>query len=151
MPDEYTVTESTEAHKIIIIMCAVGSTTAQLDNTSGAVKSRSTQSNIESSTELRSDLERLSTQSRSGRRKNDSKENKWFVIKNMFCWVLTNRNFYTKLINEGLKTKEWGWTFPPPLSFFHNLPFVSHPICLVFCLEACLTLPLANNTGSRVS
>ena len=77
MPDEYTVTESTEAHKIIIIiMCAVGSTPAQLDNTSGAVKSRSTQSNIESSTELRSDLERLSTQSRSGKRENDSKENK---------------------------------------------------------------------------
>ena len=76
MPDEYTVTESTEAHKIIIIMCAVGSTAAQLDNTSGAVKSRSTQSNIESSTELRSDLERLSTQSRSGKRENDSKENK---------------------------------------------------------------------------
>ncbi len=74
MPDEYTVTESTEAHKII--MCAVGSTAARLDNTSGAVKSRSTQSNIESSTELRSDLERLSTQSRSGRRENDSKENK---------------------------------------------------------------------------
>ena len=75
MPDEYTVTESTEAHKIItIIMCAVGSTAAQLDNTSGAVKSRSTQSNIESSTELRSDLERLSTQSRSGKRKYDSKE-----------------------------------------------------------------------------
>ena len=76
MPDEYTVTESTEAHKIIIIMCAVGSTAAQLDNTSGAVKSRSTQSNIESSTELRSDLERSSTQSRSGKRENDSKENK---------------------------------------------------------------------------
>ena len=76
MPDEYTVTESTEAHKIIRILCAVGSTAAQLDNTSGAVKSRSTQSNIESSTELRSDLERLSTQSRSGKRENDSKENK---------------------------------------------------------------------------
>ena len=76
MPDEYTVTESTEAHEIIIMMCAVGSTPAQLDNTSGAVKSRSTQSNIESSTELRSDLERLSTQSRSGKRENDSKENK---------------------------------------------------------------------------
>ena len=75
MPDEYTVTESTEAHKIIIT-CAVGSTAAQLDNTSGAMKSRSTQSNIESSTELRSDLERLSTQSRSGKRENDSKENK---------------------------------------------------------------------------
>ncbi len=72
MPDEYTVTESTEAHKIITIMCAVGSTAAQLDNTSDAVKSRSTQSNIESSTELRSDLERLSTQSRSGKRENDS-------------------------------------------------------------------------------
>ena len=151
MPDEYTVTESTEAHKIIIIMCAVGSTAAQLDNTSGAMKSRSTQSNIESSTELRSDLERLSTQSRSGKRENDSKENKWFVIKNMFCWVLANRNFYTKLINEGLKTKEWGWTFPPPLSFSHNLLFVFHLICLVFCREACLTLPLTNNTGSRVS
>ena len=76
MPDEYTVTESTEAHKIIRIWCAVGSTAAQLDNTSGAMKSRSTQSNIESSTELRSDLERLSTQSRSGKRENDSKENK---------------------------------------------------------------------------
>ena len=76
MPDEYTVTESTEAHKIIIIKCAVGSTAAHLDNTSGAMKSRSTQSSIESSTELRSDLERLSTQSRSGKRENDSKENK---------------------------------------------------------------------------
>ena len=75
MPDDHTVTVSAEAHKIIIIiMCAVGSTAAQLDNTSGAVKSRSTQSNIESSTELRSDLERLSTQSRSGKRKYDSKE-----------------------------------------------------------------------------
>ena len=72
MPDEYTVTESTEAHKII--MCAVGSTPALLDNTSGTVKSRSTQSNNKSSTELRSDLERLSTQSRSGKRKYDSKE-----------------------------------------------------------------------------
>jgi hypothetical protein len=27
-------------------------------------------------------------------------------LKNMFCWVLANRNFYTKLINEGLETKE---------------------------------------------
>ena len=76
MPDEYTVTESTEAHEIIIMMCAVGSTPALLGNASGTVKSRSTQSNNKSSTELRSDLERLSTQSRSGRRKNDSKENK---------------------------------------------------------------------------
>ena len=76
MPDEYTVTESTEAHEIIIMMCAVGSTPALLGNASGTVKSRSTQSNIESSTELRSDLERLSTQSRSGKRENDSKENK---------------------------------------------------------------------------
>ncbi len=77
MPDDHTVTGSAEAHKIIIIMCAVGSTPAQLDNTSGTGKSRSTQSNNKSSTELRSDcLERLSTQSRSGRRKNNSKENK---------------------------------------------------------------------------
>ena len=76
MPDDHTVTVSAEAHKIIIMMCAVGSTPALLGNTSGTVKSRSTQSNIESSTELRSDLERLSTQSRSGKRENDSKENK---------------------------------------------------------------------------
>ena len=76
MPDDHTVTVSAEAHKIIIIMCAVGSTTALLGNTSGTVKSRSTQSNNKSSTELRSDLERLSTQSRSGKRENDSKENK---------------------------------------------------------------------------
>ena len=76
MPDDHTVTVSAEAHKIIIIMCAVGSTPALLDITSGTVKSRSTQSNIESSTELRSDLERLSTQSRSGKRENDSNENK---------------------------------------------------------------------------
>ena len=76
MPDDHTVTGSAEAHKIIIIMCAVGSTPALLGNTSGTVKSRSTQSNNKSSTELRSDLERLSTQSRSGKRENDSKENK---------------------------------------------------------------------------
>ena len=75
MPDDHTVTGSAEAHKIII-MCAVGSAAALLDNTSGTVKSRSTQSNNKSSTELRSDLERLSTQSRSGKRENDSKENK---------------------------------------------------------------------------
>ncbi len=74
MPYDHTVTGSAEAHEMI--MCAVGSTPAQLGNTSGAVKSRSTQSNKKSSTELQSDLERLSTQSRSGRRKNDSKENK---------------------------------------------------------------------------
>ncbi len=42
MPDDHTVTGSAEAHKII--MCAVGSTPAQLGNTSGTVKSRSTQS-----------------------------------------------------------------------------------------------------------
>ncbi len=72
MPDDHTVTVGAEAHKII--MCAVGSTPAQLDNTSGTVKSRSTQSNNKSSTELRSDLERLSKQSRSGKRKYDSKE-----------------------------------------------------------------------------
>jgi hypothetical protein len=77
MPDDHTVTVSAEAHKIIIIMmCAVGSTPALLGNASGTVKSRSTQSNNKSSTELRSDLERLSTQSRSGKRENDSKENK---------------------------------------------------------------------------
>ncbi len=69
-----TVTGSAETHKII--MCAVGSTPAQLGNTSGTGKSRSTQSNNERCTELRSDLGRLSTQSRSGKRKNDSKENK---------------------------------------------------------------------------
>jgi hypothetical protein len=46
MPDDHTVTGSAEAHKIIIIMCAVGSTPAQLDNTSGTGKSRSTQSNV---------------------------------------------------------------------------------------------------------
>jgi hypothetical protein len=77
MPDDHTVTGSAEAHQII--MCAVGSTPAQLGNTSnlsGDVKSRSTQSSNECCTELRSDLERLSTQSRSGRRKNNSKENK---------------------------------------------------------------------------
>ena len=76
MPDDHTVTVSAEAHKIIIMMCAVGSTPALLDSTSGTVKSRSTQSNNKSSTELRSDLERLSTQSRSGtgKRKYDSKE-----------------------------------------------------------------------------
>ena len=72
MPDDHTVTGSAEAHKLI--MCAVGSTLALLGNTSGTVKSRSTQSNNKSSTELRSDLERLSTQSRSGKRKYDSKE-----------------------------------------------------------------------------
>jgi hypothetical protein len=44
MPDDHTVTGSAEAHKII--MCAVGSTPALLGNTSGTVKSRSTQSNI---------------------------------------------------------------------------------------------------------
>ena len=82
MPDDHTVTVtgSPEAHKILI-MCAVGSTPAQLGNTSGTVKSRSTQSNNERCTELRSDLGRLSTQRRSGRRKNDSKENKLFAIK----------------------------------------------------------------------
>jgi hypothetical protein len=73
MPDDHTVTESAEAHEII--MCAVGSTPAQLDNTSGAGKSRRTQNNNERCTELRSDLERWSTQSRSGKRKNNSKEN----------------------------------------------------------------------------
>ena len=76
MPVDHTVTVSAEAHKIIIMMCAVGSTPALLGNASGTVKSRSTQSNNKSSTELRSDLERLSTQSRSGKRENDSKENK---------------------------------------------------------------------------
>ena len=76
MPDDHTVTVSAEAHKIIIMMCAVGSTPALLGNASGTVKSRSTQRNNKSSTELRSDLERLSTQSRSGKRENDSKENK---------------------------------------------------------------------------
>ena len=35
MPDEYTVTESTEAHEIIIMTCAVGSTPALLGNASG--------------------------------------------------------------------------------------------------------------------
>ncbi len=75
MPDDHTVTVSAEAHKIRIMMCAVGSTAtpALLDSTSGTVKRRSTQSNNKSSTELRSDLERLSTQSRSGKRKYDSK------------------------------------------------------------------------------
>jgi hypothetical protein len=74
MPDDHTVTGSAEAHEII--MCAVGSTPAQLDNTSGTGKSRSTQNNNERCTELRNDLKRWSTQSRSGKRKNDSKENK---------------------------------------------------------------------------
>ena len=76
MPDDHTVTESAEAHEII--MCAVGSTPAQLDNTSGTGKSRSTQNNNERCTKLRRDLGRLrlSTQRRSGKRKNDSKENK---------------------------------------------------------------------------
>jgi hypothetical protein len=74
MPDDHTVTESAEAQEII--MCAVGSIPAQLDNTSGTGKSRSTQNNNnnERCTELRSDLGCLSTQSRSGKRKNDSKE-----------------------------------------------------------------------------
>ena len=76
MPDDHTVTVSAEAHKIIIIMCAVGSTPAQLGNTSGTGKSRSTQSNNERCTELRSDLGRLSTQSRSGKRKYESIQKK---------------------------------------------------------------------------
>ncbi len=74
MPDDHTVTESAEAHEEI--MCAVGSTPAQLGNASGTGKSRSTRNNNERCTELRSDLGRLSTQRRSGKRKNDSKENK---------------------------------------------------------------------------
>jgi hypothetical protein len=34
---------------------------------------------------------------------------------------------------------------PPPLSFSHNLLFVFHLICLVFCLEACLTPNFTTN------
>ncbi len=75
MPDDHTVTDSAEAH--VIILCAVGSTPAQLGgSTSGNGKSRSTQNNNERCTDLRSDLGRLSTQSRSGKRKYDSRENK---------------------------------------------------------------------------
>jgi hypothetical protein len=91
MPDDHTVASSAEAHKIM--MCAVGSTPAQLGNTSGAGKSRSTHNNNERCTELRSDLGRLSTQSRSGKRKNDQKKINDLSLKNMFCWILANRNF----------------------------------------------------------
>jgi hypothetical protein len=71
MPDDHSVTGSAEAHKII--MCAVGSKAAQLGNTSGTGKSRSTQSNNERCTELRSDLGRLSTQSTKPIRKEEKR------------------------------------------------------------------------------
>ena len=82
MPDDHTVTVGAEAHKIIIMMCAVGSTPALLGNASGTVKSRSTQRNNKSSTELRSDLERLTFEHTKPIRKEEIR----FKRKIMICY-----------------------------------------------------------------
>ncbi len=66
-------------------------------------------------------------------------------------WMYLDSGASRSVIQEQLETKERGWKFHPPLSFSHNLLFVFHLICLIFCLETCLTSPLTNNTGSRVS
>jgi hypothetical protein len=64
----------------------------------------------------------MSTQSCSVKRKNDLKDKTCFVKKNMFCWILANRNLKIKdlIENEGWKQRKEGGHFPLP---FRSLTF----------------------------
>jgi hypothetical protein len=62
----------------------------------------------------------------------------------MFCWILANRNLKNLNKNEGLETKERGWTFPPFL-FVFSLPL----LLLSSDLSSLLVLGVPNFTTNQ--
>ena len=79
-------------------------------------------------------------------------EKQCFVMKIIFVGLLANRKFNNINKNEGLETKEFGEDFPPFLFVLSlSLFLLLSTVLSSLCSWEPLTLPLTNNTGSRVS